>query len=89
MSYEPPLMITIPVPMTLPTSRGANATGKRGGNLRIRCTNKEYDFIQEEASKLGITLAMFCRWCATRVATELEQHRLKEETNSYAGEDHE
>jgi len=89
MSYEPPLKITIPIPMMIPPSRGINATGKRGGNLRIRCTNKEYDAIQHEAELLDLSLAMFCRWCATRVVAQLQQHRQTESTSMTVGEENE
>jgi len=89
MSYEPPLKITITVPMMIPSGRGANATGKRGGNLRIRCTNKEYDSIQHEAAILDLSLAMFCRWSVTRVAEQLYKHRLEQSTNISIGEENE
>jgi hypothetical protein len=75
MSYEPPLKITIPIPSEIPIGRGTNSTGKRGGNLRIRCTNKEYDAIQREATELGLSLAMFCRWSIVHVASGLFVHR--------------
>ena len=75
MSYEPPLKITITTPNEIPQGFGPNSTGKRGGNLRVRCTNAEYDAIQLEAVFLGISLAMFTRWCAIHVATKLKQHR--------------
>ena len=47
MSYEPPLKITIPTPSEFELGYGVNSTGKRGGNLRVRCTNKEYDAIKQ------------------------------------------
>ena len=75
MAYEAPLRIAIPTPIDIPTGYGTNSTGKRGGNLRVRCTNKEYDAIQHEAKLLNITLATFTRWCAVHVAQELLQHR--------------
>jgi|TARA_R110000803_G_scaffold143461_2_gene209511 hypothetical protein len=87
MSYKPPLKITIPIPMKIPVNRGVNATGKRGGNLRVRCTNAEYDMIQEEASKIGLTLAMFCRWSSLKVAQQLEEHRLSNSNSTTVGED--
>ena len=87
MSYEIPLRITIPIPTELPIGYGVNSTGKRGGNLRVRCTNKEYDAIQHEASLLGISLAMFTRWCAVHVAANLLKHREASSTSMSVGED--
>ncbi len=86
MSYEPPLKISIPTPNEIPHGFGPNSTGRRGGNLRIRCTNKEHDAIAFEASKLNISLAMFCRWCSTQVAQKLKEHREAESTDISIGE---
>ncbi len=87
MSYEPPLKVSIPVPSLISPNYGPNSTGKRGGNLRVRCTNAEYDMIQEEAAHLGISLAMFTRWCAIRVAEQVYQHRISASTAMSIGED--
>jgi hypothetical protein len=89
MSYEPPLKITIAIPNEFPKGFGANSTGKRGGNLRVRCTNKEYDAIQHEADLLDISLAMFCRWCSVHVASKLSEHRKAKSTSISIGEDNE
>ena len=75
MSYEPPIKIMITTPSEIPQGFGPNSTGKRGGNLRVRCTNSEYDMIQIEAAELGISLATFCRWCAVHAAEQLKKHR--------------
>ena len=87
MSYEPPLKITITIPSPIAHGYGPNSTGRRGGNLRIRCTNKEYDAIQGEATKLNLSLAMFCRSCAIQVAQRLEAHRIDKRTDIEAIED--
>ena len=87
MPYEMPLRIAIPIPTELPVGYGVNSTGKRGGNLRVRCTNKEYDAIRHEASLLGISLAMFTRWCAVHVAANLLRHREASSTSMSVGED--
>ena len=87
MSYEPPLKITIPAPNEIPQGFGPNSTGKRGGNIRVRCTNVEYDAIQHEAALLGITLAMFTRWCAVQVAQQLKVHRDTSSTSISIGDD--
>ena len=87
MPYEMPLRIAIPIPTELPVGYGVNSTGKRGGNLRVRCTNKEYDAIRHEASLLGISLAMFTRWCAVHVAANLLKHREASSTSMSVGED--
>ena len=89
MSYEPPIQITISTPNTIPIGFGPNSTGKRGGNLRVRCTNNEYDAIKHEAELLNISLATFTRWCATHVAKKLSQHRETQSTSSIIGEDNE
>jgi hypothetical protein len=89
MSYEAPLLITIPIPTEIDVGYGVNSTGKRGGNLRVRCTNKEYDAIQVQAKLLGITLAMFCRWCAVEVSKKLDEHRDAGSTSMSIGEENE
>ncbi len=86
MSYEPPVIIEIPLPGQLPIGRGASSTGKRGGNLRVRCTNKEYDMIQQEAGGLDLSLAMFCRWCIVHAAQQLRRHRREQSTNMRVGD---
>ena len=87
MTYEPPLKITITTPDVIEQGFGPNSTGGKGGNLRVRCTNAEYDRIQEEAIRLGITLAMFCRWCSIQVAERLQEHREANSTDMSAGEE--
>lgn len=86
MPYEPPLGIMIPTPNEIPKGFGPNSTGKRGGNLRVRCTDAEYDAIQYEAGMLGISLAMFTRWCAVHVATKLKKHRDELLTENVTGD---
>lgn len=88
MEYEPPLRIAIATPNEIPKGFGINSTGKRGGNLRVRCTNAEYDAIAEEANLLGISLAMFCRWCAIQVAEKLQEHREAESTDMSIGDNY-
>jgi hypothetical protein len=87
MSYEPPLKVSIAVPSLITPNYGVNSTRKRGGNLRVRCTNSEYDLIKEEADHLGISLAMFTRWCATRIAEQVKQHRITASTNMSIGDE--
>ena len=89
MSYEPPLKITITTPDEIPQGFGPNSTGKRGGNLRVRCTNAEYDAIKHEATLLGVTLAMFTRWCAVHVSEKLKIHRDTASTSISIGDDDE
>jgi len=79
--YEPPLKVTIPRPTEIPRARGVMSTGKYGGNLRIRCTNAEYDMAKEIADSLGLTLAGFGRWCIVRCAMALKEHRDNESDN--------
>ena len=87
MAYEPPIRIAIPAPSEIPQGFGPNSTGKRGGNLRVRCTNKEYDAIQLEAHLLSISLAMFCRWSAVHVAQAMKRHREEPSADMTAGEE--
>ena len=89
MSYEPPLTITISTPDEIPKGFGPNSTGGRGGNLRVRCTNAEYDMLKEEARLVGVSQAMFTRWCAVQVATKLKQHREAGMTSISIGHDDE
>lgn len=89
MSYDPPLKIFIPLPAHMPTTHGAFSTAHRGGNFRIRCTNAEYDAVQEEAKRLNISLANFGRWCMVRVAEHLKEHRLSNSTAEVVGENNE
>ena len=89
MSYDPPYKISIPTPSEIPKGFGPNSTGKRGGNLRIRCANAEYDMLAEEAAELGITIANFGRWCSVQVAQKLREHRLNNSTAQTVGEDNE
>ena len=86
MAYEPPLKIEIPIPSNIPMGRGVNSTGKRGGNLRVRCTNSEYDAIQVEAANLNLSLAMFCRWSIVHVAKQLTKHRNEQSTDITVGD---
>jgi hypothetical protein len=86
MSYEPPLRISIPLPAEIPIGFGPNSTGRRGGNLRVRVTDAEYDAMQIEAALLDVSLAKFVRWCAVHVAQTLKEHRDNESTDWDYGE---
>ena len=86
MSYDPPYKISIPTPSEIPKGFGPNSTGRRGGNLRIRCTNAEYDMLAEEAAYLGISIANFGRWCSVQVAQKLKEHRLSNSTAQTVGD---
>ena len=86
-TYDPPYKIAIPTPSEIPKGFGPNSTGRRGGHLRIRCTDAEYDMLQQEAAALGISLANFCRWCSVQVAQQLEKHRSDLSTADTIGED--
>ena len=87
MSYEPPLTIVITTPSLIAPGLGVNSTGKRGGNLRVRCTNREYDAIQQEAMHLNLSLAMFCRSCIVKAAQRLKAHRDNASLNMTAQEE--
>jgi len=80
-NYDPPYMISIATPGEIPRGFGPNSTGKRGGNLRVRCTNAEYDVVKKEAAALNISIANFSRWCIVHVSERLKEHR---EANSTA-----
>ena len=80
-SYDPPLKVTIPTPGQFAMGYGPNSTGGKGGNMRARCTNKEYALLEVEAAAIGLTLANFVRWSSYYVARALEKHRLEDSTN--------
>jgi hypothetical protein len=73
--YDPPLLLRIPLPSEIPRNKGPYATSSYGGNLRIRCTNEEYDMIKAEAALLDLTMANFCRWVILHSASALRKHR--------------
>ena len=73
--YRPPLGITIPLPYHITRGIGTSATSGRGGNLRVRCTDKEYDLVMSEAKRLGLPLANFSRFIIVHVAEQLKRHR--------------
>ena len=79
--YDPPLKITIPLPTEIPRLRGILATTKYGGNLRVRCSNAEYDLIQQEANKIGLTINAFMRFVGRAVAKALKEHRTNGSTS--------
>ena len=85
--YEPPLQVKIPIPTEMARRRGINSTGRYGGNLRVRCTNAEYDMVKREAERLDITLAGFSRWCIVHVAQALIDHRKNRSTSMLGEED--
>ena len=82
--YTPPIGILVPLPTHIPKGRGVNSTSKRGGNLRVRCTNAEYDSIMAEAAKVDLPLASFCRWVIVHAAEALRQHRKANSTDDVA-----
>ena len=82
--YDPPIKVSIPIPSHIPQARGIHATSGYGGNLRVRCTNDEYDLAQEEAKRLGLTLAGFCRWSIIHVAEALNRHRNEQSASDNA-----
>lgn len=67
------ITVTIPIPSYIPKARGRHATSKQGGNLRVRCSNRELALIRGEAKRLGLSTSQFVRWAALRVAEELER----------------
>ena len=86
-TYDPPLKLMITTPSQIPTGYGPNATGKAGGNLRVRCTDAEYKAIQLQAQLLGLSLSNFCRSAILKTAKALELHRLANSTDIQAGDD--
>ena len=76
-NYDPPLKVTIASPSEIPKGFGINSTGKYGGNLRIRCTNAEYDMIKEQAYLHGLSISNYCRWCCVHVAQAMQEHRIE------------
>ena len=85
-SYEPPLQITISLPSKFVKTYGPESTGHYGGNLRVRCTDKEYELVRELADDLQISIACFTRSCAVQVARILQKHKLDQHTSMMAGD---
>ena len=86
MPYELPLSITIPIPSEYARGRGINAVTGYGSNVRMRCTNYEYDIVKEVATEMGIPLASFSRWCVVHCAKALRKHKMTQSTDDNAGE---
>ena len=86
MAYDPPVKVFIPTPSRMPPGRGDDATSHRGGNLRIRCTDTEYDCAMIEARELGLSLAGFSRWCVVEVSKALRKHRDEQSDDYSTGE---
>lgn len=86
-SYEPPLQIKISLPSEFKKRFGPESTGRYGGNLRVRCTNEEYDMMKAIAEKLNLSLAMFVRSCAVQTARILRDHETEQNNSMIAGED--
>jgi hypothetical protein len=87
MAYEPPLLITIPVPSEMPIGYGVNSTGHRGGNIRFRCTDAEFDAIKVQADLAGLSFAAYCRWICIHVADKMRLHREENSTDIEAKDD--
>ena len=87
MAYEPPLLITIPVPSEMPIGYGVNSTGHRGGNIRFRCTDAEFDAIKLQADLAGLSFAAYCRWSCIQVAEKMRLHREQNSTDIEAKDD--
>ena len=72
-----PIDVTIRTPMHTPRlrgvqARGPHALGPLGTNLRVRISRLDRELIESIAEELGMSKAEFCRWCALRVAEELQ-----------------
>ena len=78
--YEPPLKIFIPLPSKMKRALPHSA-GTYGSNMRVRCTDAEYDLVEREAEAIGLTTSSFARWCITRTAIALRNHRDKSSTS--------
>lgn len=86
-TYDPPIKVTIPTPGHFALGYGPNSTGGKGGNMRARCTNAEYDLLGAEAAELGISLANFVRWSSFHTAKALKKHREDSSTSDTGIED--
>ena len=83
-AYDTPIKVTIPVPSEIPRARGPNSTSQYGGNLRVRCSNQEYDLVFDEAAMLGVTPSNFCRWSIVQTALAVQEHRLSKSKSDTA-----
>ena len=85
MTYVPPILITIPIPLEDSKKRrlGPFSTTS-GANFRLRCSQDEYNLIHDEAKQLGITGSLFARCIIVSVAQVMKKHRESHSTNDEA-----
>ncbi len=72
-TYTPPIKLILPLPSY--SAKLDHNISTYGGNMRIRCSDKDYDMIRYEAEELGLTIASFGRWTLRYMAIALKKHR--------------
>lgn len=74
--FEPPLSITIPVPFDEPRRHGIYSSKHPDSTIAYARLNKfESELINQVCQDLGIKLGTFMKFCAVRVATELDRQK--------------
>ena len=69
--HDDRVKVTIPFPSYIPRARGIHAVGKFGTVLKAKCSQEEFDEVQEAADTIGITKAELIRWSCVHVAREV------------------
>ena len=74
--FEPPLSITIPVPFEEPRRHGIYSSKHPDSTIAYARLNKfESELSNTICQDLGIKLGTFMKFCAVRVATELDRQK--------------
>ena len=74
--FEPPLSITIPVPFDEPRRHGIYSSKHPDSTIAYARLNKfESELINQVCLDLGIKLGTFMKFCAVRVAIELDRQK--------------
>ena len=73
---QPPLMCTIPTPIMAPRARGLHASGIEhlGESIKVRLSSTDKALVQQEADKLGTSVAAFIRHCTIYTAKFLNEY---------------
>ena len=74
--FEPPLSITIPVPFDEPRRHGIYSSKHPDSTIAYARLNKfESELIHQVCLDLDIKLGTFIKFCAVRVAQELDRQK--------------
>jgi hypothetical protein len=74
--FEPPLSITIPVPFDEPRRHGIYSSKHPDSTIAYARLNKfESELINQICQDLNLKLGTFMKFCAVRVAQELDRQK--------------